>query len=522
VLYTLTPLSGCQVRLGTTRDNPGNSYESHSMLVTWLVFTSLGLSWFILGFRDLGMFAPAMVLGLTALVWTLAGAVRRSGDPLNPLTVLIAVSLARFGLQALLIWINPTPDVDLYRAMRLTATDWQFGLALALLGTLSVVAGWLLIGNRIPRREKSHLQVSPESRIPAVVTMMLGAVALVFFVARNATLGDVVTQGTFRSTQIQVGTGPLFYLGLLLVPGSIVLSAHLLGRHRSVLFAISPTIFVFACFFVLGGRVRAIVAVLAALLLVWHTRRGSNQRPRAPWKRLVLWVTITLPMLVVLANVGSLYRGGEGLAAFGESIATTDEYLEGAFFVDIGHLHSLAGATKFGPGELHGITFLGVMSWPLSEIIKVPGRSSGVFIIDELVGRAERPYGLHATLMGDAYLNFGIAGVFPICAALGASMRVLHQRFRHGQISTPMYALMYLSALRLFAESIDKWGESLFLILSTYLLFRLSALMFRSPSTRTWSPGLRPKPPSELRGSGSVQNPGSGGTVLLDDPEITF
>jgi hypothetical protein len=197
-------------------------------------------------------------------------------------------------------------------------------------------------------------------------------------------------------------------------------------------------------------------------------------------------------MLTVFLLVGQLYRGGYGINGIkgALSISALFEYVKWAVWVDLGHLHSLAGAVAIGPGVLGGRTFFALL-WPLTEILHLPGKSAGVFIAQTLVDFSKRKWGFHATLIGDAYLNFGLIGVFLVTTIFGMILKTLYVEFRSGLINNVFYALILVYSTRVFFESIEKYGEMLMVLTCVLLIINLGQSLFRISSGMEWANRLQ-------------------------------
>jgi hypothetical protein len=175
-----------------------------------------------------------------------------------------------------------------------------------------------------------------------------------------------------------------------------------------------------------------------------------------------------------------------GLEAFSEmfSVSSLVEYVNYAVWLDWGQLHSLAGAVAVGPGVLGGQTFTALL-WPLTKFVDLPGKSAGVFIVQRLVGYDdERKWAFHATLIGDAYLNFGILGVFVVTATFGILLKKIYTAFKLEAISPVYYSLAVVYGLRIFFESIEEWSEGLEMIVYAYLLIRFGPILFNVGADR--------------------------------------
>jgi hypothetical protein len=314
----------------------------------------------------------------------------------------------------------------------------------------------------------------------AIMGMVVGGLALLAFILGNASL-DVVASGEFRGTTIQVGTGKFFYLAYLLLPGSVLFSCYLLSTGQKWR-ALVPVFVSTALYWPLGGRGRALTSLLGGLLLVWYCKRE-----RSGWKRMsvnpfsIVRVVVAAMLVVWLLYVGSLYRGNLGIRAFPESLSLSGlwGYVEGAAFKDIGQLHSLAAAVAIGPGVIGGDTFIGALTWPLNQVLPIPGRSAGVFIVETLAGFVdERKWGVHATLLGDAYLNFGLLGVVIVMLSFGGLFKVLYIKFRDGRIHIAIYVLAFLYGQQMLLGSIEVWPHALTVLAFTFPVMLLGRTVF--------------------------------------------
>jgi hypothetical protein len=157
-----------------------------------------------------------------------------------------------------------------------------------------------------------------------------------------------------------------------------------------------------------------------------------------------------------------LYRQGYDLEASADEMASHawTNLAMTALFVEIGQLHTLAGALLLGEGVLGGAS-LTTLLWPLIEFIQLPNRSTGVFIAEELIGFHDRPWGFHGSLIGDLYLNAGAIGVIMGCALFGFALGRVYSAFRAGVIAAPTYVLVVVYCIRIFFEALDKYPEFL-------------------------------------------------------------
>jgi hypothetical protein len=267
----------------------------------------------------------------------------------------------------------------------------------------------------------------------------------------------VVVSGEFRSVTIQEGTGKYFGLAYALLSGSVLLCSYLLARGygwRSLAAVLPVTV----CFWTLGGRSRAMFPLAGGLLLLWYFRSDSRSRTNHFDLRYLVMAPLLVASVIWVSYVGALYRGGFGADAFAESFRWDGlvEYLQASVFTDFGQLHSLAGAIAVGPGVLKGGTFLGPMLWPLSKMLQLPGRSGGLYLAETLVGFGEGDtWAFNTSLIGDGYLNFGVAGAVVCMVIFGAAAKHAYLRLRQGRLHAANYALMLLGGFQVLWGSID-------------------------------------------------------------------
>jgi hypothetical protein len=474
--------------IGTTASIEGRLFWSHEIRSAGYFFCWLTSSAFLLGILALWSEQPSLLLfflatGYSAALFAFVRTVRVWSDLFNPLSLVLAIGFLRFSCPGFLVLTGAEPPEGVqlfFQLMRLSERDWQWGHALALTGLLAVVLGWILVPGRWVTGRWLNFHLAGGVKCAALASMVVGATALFMFVRANTSL-DVVTSGEFRGTTIQVGTGKYFYLGYLLITGSVLLSGYLLTRGYKWI-SLVPVIVSAPLYWVLGGRVRATTALAASLFLLWYLSREQRGWERLALKPIhALLALVSILCVVWVLYVGALYRGGLGIDAFRESLSLSGlwGYVEGSIFTDLGHLHSLAGAFAIGPGVLAGQTFMGNLSWPLEKLLPIPGRSAGVFIIETLVGFPGERWGVHASLIGDAYLNFGLGGMGIVMVLFGISLKLLYVKFREGILQSAVYILALLHGLQIFSVSIEVWPQTLTVMAFTLLVILLGRTVFQ-------------------------------------------
>jgi oligosaccharide repeat unit polymerase len=409
---------------------------------------------------------------------------------LNPISLIIVIAAVRFGLPAVqALFGSQLDDLSLVRFLRLDRQDWLLGYSIAATGLAALLLGWqasALTRSAVDHSPASRRRQLPSSLSAPILALAAGFLALVAFVVTNGiSFVTAVQTGAFRTIEIRPGTGIFFRLSFLLIVGSVVAVHTLLARtgqlDRVPLSAFTPAILAALAFFVLGGRARAFVAIAAAFLLWWYRPSyDEHGRPvHRPGRSLKskTRVLVCAPLAMILFSfVGVSYRGTD--AATGRGAPTNVEefsrYLTGAFSIDAGALHSLALATRLPPGVLQGRSFLPNLAFPVSEFVTLPGKSTGVYLVEKFVGRSQQKWGVSATIFGEAYTNYGLFGLVLILATVGFLFERLYGRFRSGRTSMLVYALLSVYLLRIVFESIEKWPEALTVLAMLWVVTRVS------------------------------------------------
>jgi oligosaccharide repeat unit polymerase len=479
-MFSVTQRSGIEGRDLSWSPRPAN----RGYIFGWITASA-----FLLGLLTFWSHQPLLLpvfftAGYIALLFAMVRTAHVWRDPLNPLCLILFIGFVRFSCPGFLHWSGAEPPKevgDFFALMGLSDSNWQWGHALALAGLLAAVAGWFFTQPRRVRSERLKFYLPDGVKYSAAVGMLIGAMALATFFFSNASLSTIFS-GAFRATAIQKGTGKYFHLSYLLMAGSVLLCCYLLTRGKRWV-SFYPVGFSMLLYWVLGGRGRATTAFAGGLLILWYLIRERNGWRRVSVKSAqILFTLVGLLVAVWLLYVGELYRGQIGSRAFSESLSLTGlwEYIESSIYTDMGQLHSLAGAIAIGPGVLGGQTFIGSLAWPLDKFLPIPGRSAGVFIVDRLIGFGnEGKWGVNASLIGDAYLNFGITGVFIVMSLFGALLKFLYLQFRQGKLHGAIYALALLSALQAFWLSIEVWPQALVTLTFALLLIFLGKTLFR-------------------------------------------
>ena len=454
----------------------------------WLAASSFSFGFVVLWSGQSSYLTYFVSAAYAAMLYSWVLSVRSWRDPFNPLSLVLVVGFVRFFLPGILLssGFEPVEGVGrFFQLLQLSESDWAWGHALSLLGVLGIVLGWLGTQPKAKTGAALKFHVEGAVRYAGWVGMLVGFLAFWAFVLTNASM-DVIASGEFRGTTIQEGTGKYFFLAYLLIAGSVLISCDFLARGRKWL-SLLPTSVAAVLYGVLGGRGRAMFSLAVGLLVLWYFTAEKRS-----WHKLsvrpvnVLIVPVIAMIGVWLSYVGSLYRGGFGSRAFIEALSISGlwEYLQRSIFTDLGQLHSLAGAIAIGPGVLDGHTFYGALSWPVNQFLPIPGKSAGVFIVQTLAGFGDgEKWGVNASLIGDAYLNFGLTAVALVMLLFGALLKILYAKFRNGSLHIAIYGIALFSALQICFLSIEKWPQALVTLVFTYFLILIGNTIFQVQRT---------------------------------------
>jgi hypothetical protein len=471
----------------------------------WLVASSFFFGTVVLWSGQSFYLRYFVPVAYAAMVFSTGTSVRVWRDPFNPLCLALGVGFVRFFLPGILLLAGVEPMAEVqqfFDLMKLSDDDWAWGHALSLLGVLGMVLGWLATQPALSQGMSLKFHVTSGVRYASWAGMLVGFLALLAFLLMNAS-PDVIASGGFRQTTIQEGTGKYFFLTYFLIAGSVLISSDLLTRGRKWL-SLLPVTVAATLYWMLGGRGRSLFALAVWLLMLWYfTTEKRNWRKLSIRPTNISAAALLAVITVWLSYVGSLYRGGLGSSAFiqGLSLSGLWEYVQTGIFTDLGQLHSLAAAMVIGPGVLNGQTFYGSLTWPLSAFFPIPGRSAGVFIVETLVGFGKgETWGVNASLIGDAYLNFGLMAVLLVMLVSGAALKILYLRFRNGGLHVAIYAIALLSGLQICFLSIEKWPQTLVTVAFTYFLIFIGHTLFRvqRASRPQWTSPETEKLPTRL------------------------
>ncbi len=413
---------------------------------------------------------------------------RNWGDVFNPLTILTGVGFLKFCVPYFIyLALGPeAPCFDFYERLGVLEPHLMHrGHTVAMLGLIGLIFGW-----SCGRNKPGATSPPSETRdwtivIRAGCLMLAGAMSLLFFVGRNTDLSTALATGQFRSTQIEAGTGMFFYISFALIAGSVTFAAFLMQMKKvPAIVAFLPVLLALALFFLTGGRTRAITPVIAAAVAFYYIRLEHRIGAKS-----LIGGALFCAAIPIFYYLGSAFRGGAGMSLFTQGVAEgTDPigtYLVGFFAAELGQLSSLAGAVSLGEGVVGGLSFTALL-FPLNMMLNIPGRSCGMYLAEQLLNLPSAHLAaLHSTIIGDAYLNFGLSGMVLVLALAGFGMKTLYAQFRAGRVPIAMLGLATIYAVRVFGEEINKWPEMMIVLTCCWL----AAVDWRA---RIWAPSKRP------------------------------
>lgn len=427
------------------------------------------------------------ILSYTAIAVAVIWSIKQYNDWFNLLALICAVGFLRVLAPA--VFGQPDdPRIALFWDMGLDSRNWESAHILALIGLNSVALGWMITPTFVGSVSTYlvgliSFEYQTKSLIQAAsIAMAAGILFILIYVERNTTsFLEAAGSGDFRNIAIQegaieVGTGYYFWLGMIAISGSSILTAVLLKSGRGVFIALLPAIIVAATFWVLGGRFRALTPLIAGVLIVvYHT--GLSAKGTRVMFLTIVGLIIVMPYLLL---AGTMYRNGLGVSAFraAADIQRLSDYTSIAFIQETGQVYALAGAARIGPGELNGQTFT-VFLWPVSDFIGMHGKSTGSYIIEELTGRT---FGIHPSIIGDIYLNYGLILIPFLLIIFGIIIRALYILFRSNILPLSIYSITAVNFIRIYFESSDKYKEALTIFLFCILIHYIAQYVLRAAS----------------------------------------
>jgi len=104
----------------------------------------------------------------------------------------------------------------------------------------------------------------------------------------------------------------------------------------------------------------------------------------------------------------------------------------------------------------------------------------GAFADDVLAGFPdEHRWGVNATLIGDAYLNFGLTGVVVVMWIYGALLKLIYMKFRRGQLHSAVYVLAIVYGMQILWGSIEVWPQAVVVLTFAFAIALLGETIFK-------------------------------------------
>ncbi len=86
---------------------------------------------------------------------------------------------------------------------------------------------------------------------------------------------------------------------------------------------------------------------------------------------------------------------------------------------------------------------------------------------------------MNASLIGDAYLNFGLRGVAVVMTLYVAIVKTLYLQFRQGRLHARVYALAFIYSLQMMWASFEVWPQALTVFAFAFGLIFLGETVLR-------------------------------------------
>ena len=347
--------------------------------------------------------------------------------------------------------------------------QFQVATILTNAATLMALSSASLFG-KLVKLDLRHTRAS-WSKVSQVsmISFVVGLTSILLFLVINVgSLSEAVIEGSMRSMDVVRGSGYLWYVGLAVIPSSLLYAYS--QYQRIGCFTPSMLIPVVIAFFVLsllGGRVRALIPVAAIGFL--FMRVTGLDKPSL--KSFFMMASGLFGVLIYMA-IAMTYRAGGINTVIELGVDEVITYAAWTIPGEIGQLHGPYLAIAYGEGNLIGQTYQALL-WPLSEILNLGPRNTGVIVRDLGIGEDvyERNWGFHPSLIGDALLNFGRWFIPVKFIILGCVMGWFQSKKRLSAIAIPTSILVTLGLARSFSESTDKISELYVYLAVLYFIY---------------------------------------------------
>lgn len=363
--------------------------------------------------------------------------------------------------------------------------QFQVASVVANAATLVTLGSASLFGRiSIPTIQPSGLSWAKLSLV-ALAMFGVGLTALALFLVINVgSLAAAAIDGSMRSTEVTRGTGYLWYLSLAVIPCSMLFAYSQYQRTgRFTLAMWVPAIIAFLALSLLGGRVRALIPLAAVSFLFMRLKLLDR-----PSLKGAMVIVAGVLVLVFYLPIGMAYRSGGIDVVLQLGFDKFIEYMLWTIPGEMGQLHGPYLAIAYGEGFLNGQTYRTLL-WPLSDFFSWGSKNTGVLIRDLAVGEGtyQQSWGFHASLIGDAILNYGRWFIPIKFAIFGFVIGWIQSSRRRGAIIFPISILSTIGLVRSFSESTDKIPE-VYVYVGTMFIVLLITRLFSKRLSRTTLP----------------------------------
>lgn len=352
-------------------------------------------------------------------------------------------------------------------------------LALALVGYIAMVSGYLTLGRRT--RPSAFANLVPSGM---AFYLLVGGIGFMGQLA-NAAQERSVTGGRGISGILSIGQqlSLLFFFGWFLL-WYMHWSKRLDKIRKNVLFALYVPAALVIMYAHVGSKEKAIIMVALPTVAFWYARR------KLPWKTILAVVLITIFVIFPVYNTfrsqdkrldtaRRLDRTFDVATRWNES-GFLDQSLR-AFFKRMAIVTSVAAVLKNVPDHVdyrHGDTLLlapiGLLVprflWPDKPVIGI-GREFGTTF--QLVSSVDKTTRIAPSLISEFYWNFGFPAVVIGMFLVGGCYRFVYQKFGTLAGFDPMrkgiYILLFLRLIHLEGS----FGSTLGVVVKGYVILHI-------------------------------------------------
>ncbi|MDP8990637.1 MAG: hypothetical protein M3N41_11235 [Acidobacteriota bacterium] len=314
--------------------------------------------------------------------------------------------------------------------------DWPVGVSevthasLACdIGLIAMACGWLLAQHVAHRFAKSPQQIPrPVSmrrmKVVAVICFAIGVVGLIF-TGRN----EAVLNGSWRTSGYMAATSSWMSFSLLLLH-------YVYGFPRRLVLASSIVLVVTGIS--ISARA-AVVIPIFFLLLLMLTRRRSRSIPLIVFPAVAGVLLIWLPMKPLTFALHSGVAPAEAVAfavdSTVENFSSQESSIDQQFLDMIGATMTLADLR----GEWYwGGTIAPLFVAPVPRILWPAKPKLNQFQVDlDVPSRSIAKIGMTPGLVGEAYVNMGLAGVFLTCGLVSFGFTWAYFRVAPPSVTAP-------------------------------------------------------------------------------------